>query len=100
MTELGAVIEKLEQIQKILQETPEVLTTLKLLKETGTTSVVTPVKAEVFVEASQAAEMLKVSAVKISSYRRQGLLPAYRVPDSTHNKYRLSDVMSLAKEVS
>ena len=96
---LTDVIEKLERIQSILKESPEVLEALKLLKETNTTALVTPVKAETFIEASQAAEMLKVSPVKIGSYRRQGLLTAYRVPESTHNKYKLSDVMGLAREV-
>lgn len=97
MAELTGMIEQMERIQQILKESPEVLTFLNLIKETGVPAVVSPIKSDVLIEAGEAAKVLKVSAVKIGKYHEQGLLPAYFVPDSNHRKFWLSDVMGLAK---
>lgn len=97
MDDLTGVTEQLEKIQQILRESPEVMTFLKLVKETKMPALVSPIKSDVLVEAGQAAKVLKVSPVKIGQYHSRGLLPAYFVPDSNHRKFWLSDVMNLAK---
>ena len=97
-TALNGVVEQMERIQRILKESPEVLTFLNLIKETGVPAMVTPLKSDVLIEASEAAKVLKVSTVKIGQYHSRGLLPAYFVPDSNHRKFWLSDVMSIAKQ--
>lgn len=96
-TALIGVVEQMERIQQILKESPEVLTFLNLIKETKVPALVSPIKSDVLVEASQAAKVLKVSVVKIGQYHTQGLLPAYYVPESNHRKFWLSDVMNLAR---
>lgn len=93
---LSGVIEQLEKIQTILKESPEVLTFLNLVKETKVPALVTPVKSDVLLEAGDVAKVLKVSTAKISQYVKEGVLPAYYVPDSNHRKFWLSDVKGLA----
>ena len=98
---LDSVVDSLQRIKCLLHESPEVLRFLELLKETGVEHIVIPVTADKLIEASQAAEVLKVSKSRIGVYCRSGLLSAYYTPGSNNRKFWLRDVLALAqKEVN
>lgn len=98
MTDLADTLDKVQKLHDLLVETPEVMTFLTLLRETGSACLVAPVRADRLIEAKEAAQVLKVSRNKIGEYTRQGLLAAYYTPGSSSRKYWLRDVLALPRK--
>lgn len=96
MNELEQTLQAGERIHEFLQQAPEVLEFLRLLKETGADQLLVPVRADKLISVGQAAEILKVSKNTIGEYYRRGLLPAYTTLDSGIRKFWMRDVLALA----
>lgn len=86
-------IEELRELSKLM--TPELIRYMELAKETGP---VIPIKAEKYIFLGEAAEILGTNKTVICRYVRDKLLKAYRLPDSSKRKFRLSEVLALPKE--
>lgn len=96
--ELGELAENIERLQKLISETPEIITMLQLLKETKTEHLVLPQKGDKLIGTSEALDILKVSDSTFRSYWQRGLLRVMYTPDSNKRKFWLSEVMAIPQE--
>ncbi|MBR1697678.1 MAG: hypothetical protein IJ712_05575 [Anaerovibrio sp.] len=86
-------IEELKELSGLM--TPELIRFMELSKETGP---VIPIKADKFIFLGEAAEILGTNKTVICRYVREGLLKAWYIPHNPKRKFKLSEVLALAKE--
>lgn len=88
-------IEELKELSGLM--TPELIRFMELAKETGP---VIPIKADKYIFLGEAAEILGTNKTVVCRYVRDKLLKAYLLPYSSKRKFKLSEVLALAKEVT
>lgn len=93
-------MEKAIKLQDILEKNPEVVSFLRLLKDTREQTIVLPVKADKLIGQKEASQILGVSATRICEYVKKGWLVPYYTPPASSRKFWLSDVMGLPKKGS
>jgi len=98
LAEIEALVEKGQELKKLLQETPEIISFLTLLKDLGDEKVVLPIKTDILIRAGQAAEILGVDKALIYKYVKEGRLHPYRTPPASHMKFWLSEVKAIPQK--
>ena len=99
MKDLDALVSKGRELQAILTESPDILSFLQLLKDTGGKAAVMPTPVDRLIRAGEAAKILCVDKGTIYRYERDGELKAYYTAGSTQKKFWAKEVMALAKPV-
>lgn len=98
MADLDALVEKGRELKALLQETPEILSYLKLVNDMSDKKVVLSGATDVLLRAGQAAKVLGTDKSTIYSYVREGLLRPKWTPNSKYMKFWLSEVRGLVRE--
>lgn len=98
LAELEALVEKGKELQRLLDESPEILKFMELMKELGDSAAILPAKADRLIRAGEAAQILGVEKSQIYKYAKEGKLTALYTAGSSHKKFWLSAVMNLPKE--
>lgn len=93
---LDALIMKGRELKKLLTETPEILTYLRLVKENGNETFL-PKVDDVLIRSGEAAAILGVNKSVISHFVKTGQLRGYFVGEASHLKFWRSEVKALAK---
>lgn len=92
--ELKEILMLAERLQKILEDSPEILKFMELSHERGTDPVVLPVKQDKLIGSKEAREILKVGPNILLEYEKRKLLtPLYTI--KSDKKYWLSQIMAL-----
>ena len=94
---LNNLIEKGQELKKLLQETPEILDYLKVVENLQ--GAILPIPADRLVRTGEAAKILCVSKDLISYYAKTGILTPFYTAGSTHKKFWLSEVKAVAKRI-
>ncbi len=98
MADLDALVEKGRELKALLQETPEILSYLKLVNDMSDKKVVLSGATDVLLRAGQAAKVLGTDKSTIYRYMREGLLHPRWTPHSQYMKFWLSEVRGLVRE--
>ena len=96
MASLDAMLEKGRELKKLLGETPEILSFLQLMRDTGKPEII-PMQTDILVRAGQAATILNVDKAMIYRYVDNGLLHPYYTPPSSHMKFWMSEVKRIPR---
>ena len=94
---LTALIEKGQELKKLLQETPEIIEYLKLAESLSGS--ILPIPSDRLICVSEAAKILKVSNSTICNYASSGILIPLYTAGSRHKKFWLSEVKAVAKRI-
>ena len=97
---LDALLEKGRQLREILRETPEIVSFLQLVKDTGGKASIVPLQEDRLIRAGEAASILCVDKGTIYRYEREGKLEAFYTDGSSQKKFWLSRVMKLPKRAA
>ena len=84
---LDALIEKVRELKKLLKETPEILTYLRLINESRVERISLPKVDDVLIRSGDAAEILGVGKSTIGHYVKTGQLRGYYVAGSSHLRF-------------
>lgn len=95
MTELNGVLEKLTVLKQALDEKPELLEFLKLLKEQDCDGVAQPVMLDPLVTAGVAAKTLGINKAMIYRLVKEGRLHVWKTPNSSLKKFRVSELNAI-----
>lgn len=95
LKELDSLLQKAQAVKKLLDEKPEVLTFLQLLKDTDSNGLVEPMRLDPVVPAGVAAKALGVSRKTLYQYVKQGILKPYWTLGSNRMKFKVSDINAL-----
>lgn len=98
MNDLEALVEKGRELKALLQETPEILSYLKLVNDMSDKKVILSGATDVLLRAGQAAKVLGTDKSTIYRYVREGLLHPRWTPHSQYMKFWLSEVRGLVQE--
>lgn len=98
LDELCRAADKVQLLRAALDEKPELLTFLKLLKEQDCEGVVQPVMLDPLVTAGVAAKTLGVDKHTIYRYVKEGILQAWKTPHSRVMKFRVSEINALPQK--
>ena len=98
LADLDVLVKKAGELKKILQETPEIITYLQLVKDLGDEKAVMPIQTDVLIRAGQAATILGVDKSLIYRYVEEGRLRPYRTPPASHMKFWLSEVKAIPQK--
>ena len=98
ISDLDAMVQKGQELKELLQGTPEILSFVKCLHNSGEKQIVLPINMDVLLRASQAAKVLGTDKTCIYRYVREGLLHPFYTPHSQYMKFWLSDVKALARK--
>ena len=93
---LDALIAKGRELKQLLKDTPEIITYLRLMNESGG-KISLPKIDDVLIRSGEAAEILGVNKSAISHFVKTGQLRGYIVAGSSHLKFWRSEVKALAK---
>lgn len=96
MNPLTETLNAARELQKILQENPDIVRFAEILSNQK--EMILPKTFDNFISAAQAAKVLGVSRSLIYAYKERGLLTAYTLPDSSRVRFKASDVLALAKK--
>lgn len=97
LRELCTIADKVQALRTALDEKPEMLTFLKLLREQDCAGVVQPVMLDPLVTVSVAAKTLCVDRGTIYQYVKEGLLHPWKTPHSNRMKFRVSEINAIPK---
>ena len=97
LEKLDALIAKGKELKKLLTQTPEILTYLRLINEIDDEKIQMPKVDDVLIRAGDAARILGVNQSTINRYVKSGQLRSYIVAGSSHLKFWRSEVKALAK---
>lgn len=97
--ELTAIADKLAVLKQALDEKPELLEFLRLLKEQDCDGVARPVMLDPLVTAGVAAKMLCVSKGAVYRMAEKGLLHVWKTPNSNLRKFKVSEINSIPQMV-
>ena len=92
---MASLVQHGKELQKLLRETPEILDYMRLA-DSGK-ALVMPKRADMLVQAGQAAKILHVSQTSVYHFEAKGLLRAFYTPESNRKKFWVSDVQRLAR---
>ena len=96
---LDALITKAQELKKLLSESPEIITYLRLINEVDAEKLSTLKVDDVLLRSGEAAKILGVDSSAITRYVKAGKLKRYLIAGSTHWRYWRSEVKALAQEI-
>ncbi len=95
---IDQILNKAKQLQAFIDDNPDTLQFLRLLKDTKVEQITLSEKVDKLITLKEAAEVLAVSPNRICEYVREGILEAYFTPPVSKRKFWLSAVKSIAQK--
>jgi excisionase family DNA binding protein len=97
---LDQLIEKVEKLKSILQETPQINEFINLMQKGIPDNFVIPQQADQLLSMNKVAKLLGVNSGRIYQYVAQGRLPFVYTPPTSGKKFRTSDVNKFIESLS
>lgn len=94
---LNMLVAKGLELQKLLHDSPEILEYLRLIRDVDTEKGTSAIGSDRLVRAGEAAKILCVKKETIYRYAMEKILTPMYTADSTHMKFWLSEVKSVAR---